>query len=256
MKRVLVFLLAALLLCCMLPATAETAVDAEETKNSIVLRPDAVTAILNECGKSVFEGYQLYGPLKMTNARILIGVAEDGSVHLWQVIYGENSPAVDVSGRQLPPLGGRKNFDLCLSVAPRYAQTDPSVMKFYDPHEVQLDTEGTYAYFYSWDELNGFRRWSLTRAADGTLQEITCGVLPPMLTLEEAQAGLDAWLESAFPDAGIKAADFDAVRGDDRFTFSTQLKNGQLLDGHYAGTYMAICYDKEQGVTFFSYHEY
>ena len=177
-------------------------------------------------------------------------------MHLWQVIYGENSPAVDVSGRQLPPLGGRKNFDLCLSVAPRYAQTDPSVMKFYDPHEVQLDTEGTYAYFYSWDELNGFRRWSLTRAADGTLQEVTCGVLPPMLTLEEAQAGLDAWLESAFPDAGIKAADFDAVRGDDRFTFSTQLKNGQLLDGHYAGTYMAICYDKEQGVTFFSYHEY
>ena len=75
-------------------------------------------------------------------------------------------------------------------------------------------------------------------------------------TLEEAQAGLDAWLESAFPDAGIRAADFDAVRGDDRCTFSTQLKNGQLLDGHYAGTYMAICYDKEQGVTFFSYHEY
>ena len=57
MKRMLVFLLAALLLCGLATAMADTT--AETTRKTVSPRIDAVTAIQNECGKSAFDGYRL-----------------------------------------------------------------------------------------------------------------------------------------------------------------------------------------------------
>ncbi len=77
-----------------------------------------------------------------------------------------------------------------------------------------------------------------------------------MVTLEEAQDGLDVWLESAFPESGIKAADFEAKLYDNGYIFTTQLKGEQVIDGHYPGTQMVIRYDRDEGVTRLNYYEY
>ena len=198
MKRVLVFMLAALLLCGVVTAMADTT--AETTGKTVSPRIDAVTAIRNECGKSAFDGYRLYGMLEKANVKSLIGVAEDGSVHLWTVRYDEDLPSPEVSGSELRLFAGRSDFELSTQVAPRYSNVSIQNMTFYDAHEVQLETGITYAYFYSSDELYGFRRWALTWQEDGTLYQADCNLLRPMVTLEEAQDGLDVWLESAFPE--------------------------------------------------------
>lgn len=160
MKRMLVFLLAALLLCGVATAMADTT--AETTRKTVSPRIDAVTAIQNECGKTVFDGYRLYGMLEKGNVKSLIGVAEDGSVHLWTVRCDEDAPSPEVSGSELQPFAGRSDLELSTLVAPRYSNVSIQNMTFYDAHEVQLETGITYAYFYSSDELYGFRRWALT----------------------------------------------------------------------------------------------
>ena len=254
MKRMLVFLLAALLLCGAATAMADTT--AETTRKTVSPRIDAVTAIQNECGKSVFDGYRLYGMLEKANVKSLIGAAEDGSVHLWTVRYDEDLPSPEVSGSELRLFAGRSDFELSTQVAPRYSNVSIQNMTFYDAHEVQLETGITYAYFYSSDELYGFRRWALTWQEDGTLYQADCNLLRPMVTLEEAQDGLDVWLESAFPESGIKAADFEAKLYDNGYIFTTQLKGEQVIDGHYPGTQMVIRYDRDEGVTRLNYYEY
>ena len=119
MKRVLVFLLVALLLCGLATAMADTT--AETTRKTVSPRIDAVTAIQNECGKSAFDGYRLYGMLEKANVKSLIGVAEDGSVHLWTVRYDEDLPSPEVSGSELRLFAGRSDFELSTQVAPRYS---------------------------------------------------------------------------------------------------------------------------------------
>ena len=143
MKRMLVFLLAALLLCGVAMAMADTT--AETTRKTVSPRIDAVTAIQNECGKSAFDGYRLYGMLEKANVKSLIGVAEDGSVHLWTVRYDEDLPSPEVSGSELRLFAGRSDFELSTQVAPRYSNVDIQNMNFYDAHEVQLETGITYA---------------------------------------------------------------------------------------------------------------
>ncbi len=134
MKRMLVFLLAALLLCGAATAMADTT--AETTRKTVSPRIDAVTAIQNECGKSVFDGYRLYGMLEKANVKSLIGVAEDGSVHLWTVRYDEDLPSPEVSGSELRLFAGRSDFELSTQVAPRYSNVGIQNMTFYDAYEV------------------------------------------------------------------------------------------------------------------------
>ena len=88
------------------------------------------------------------------------------------------------------------------------------------------------------------------------LYQADCNLLRPMVTLEEAQDGLGVWLESAFPESGIKAADFEAKLYDNGYIFTTQLKGDQVIDGHYPGTQMVIRYDRNEGVTRLNYYEY
>lgn len=243
MKRVLVFLLAALLLCGVATATAETK---RNTQRSI----DAMEAIRKNYGENVFEGYTLWGPVEKGNSKSLIGVAQDGSLRCWTVYYGEDVLLPIIGHRELQAM---ENYPGLAQIAPRFTGEEADTMIVYDAHQGNLATGEPAEFFYTHDDLYGYRGWSIIRSEDGALMQVARYSYDYVRSLTEVQRELDYWLSYAFPDEGFKAADFEATLYDDGYYFT--LKLPRTLDGHPAGTQLAVRFDREQAVTRVCFYE-
>ena len=211
---------------------------------------DAMEAIRREYGENVFDGYTLWGPKEDSSAKFLLGAAPDGSLCCWSVEYSEHVQLSKVADRKLEVV---ENYSSLALIAPRFSGVAAEAMTVYDVHQSNLITGEPCEFFYTYDELYGYRSWSIIYYADGTVRQVDSFEFSYVYSLAEMQAVLDGWLAEAFPDEGFKAADFEAKLSDDGCTFTLNLP--RPLEGHPAGMQMIIEYDREQNMTRFLYFE-